>query len=293
MEIVSGAAKHRKRLQGVLALTSAYLLAEVIGGVLTGSLALLADAGHMLTDVLGLALALSAIRFAAKPATPERTYGYHRAEILAAMANGIILLLISGFILYEAWRRFREPEPIQSGPMLAVAVVGLVVNILSAVLLRGASGESLNLRGAYFEVVSDLLGSVGVIVAAAILYFTGWYYADPLISVGIGLFIIPRTWKLLRETVGVLLEGTPADVDLAALEQDISGVPGVRRVHDLHVWSLTSGVNAMSGHVVLARGADGEAVRRQVDELLGSRYKIGHTTIQTEATDQESSEPAF
>lgn len=293
MEVVSGAAKHRKRLLGVLVLTSVYLLAEVIGGVLTGSLALLADAGHMLTDVLGLALALFAIWFAGKPATPERTYGYHRAEILAALANGIILFFISGFILYEAWKRFREPEPIHSGPMLAVAVVGLAVNILSAVLLRAASGESLNMRGAYFEVVSDLLGSIGVIVAAAILYFTGWYYADPLISVGIGLFIIPRTWKLLHETVGVLLEGTPPDVDLTALERDISGVPGVRRVHDLHVWSLTSGVHAMSGHCVLARGADGETVRRAVDELLASRYKIAHTTIQTEVADLEASEPSF
>ena len=293
MEITSGAAKHRKQLQGVLVLTSAYLLAEVIGGVLTGSLALLADAGHMLTDVLGLVLALFAIWFAGKPATPERTYGYHRAEILAALANAIVLFFISGFILYEAWKRFREPEPIQSGPMLAVAVVGLVVNVLSAVLLHTASGESLNMKGAYFEVVSDMLGSIGVIVAAAIIHFTGWYYADPLFSVGIGLFIIPRTWKLLRETVGVLLEGTPQDVDLVALERDIAGVAGVRRVHDLHVWALTSGVYAMSGHVVLARGADGETVRRQVDNLLTNRYKIGHTTIQTEVADQEASEPAF
>lgn len=293
MEIVSGAAKHQKRMQWVLGLTTVYMLAEVIGGVVTNSLALLADAGHMLTDVFGLALALFAIWFAGKPATPQRTYGYYRAEILAALANAVVLFFISGFILYEAWQRFREPEPIQSGPMLAVAAVGLVVNVLSAWLLHSASGESLNMRGAYFEVVSDLLGSIGVIVAAIVIYFTDWYYADPLFSVGIGLFIIPRTWKLLRESIGILLEGTPKDVDLPVLERAISAVPGVRKVHDLHVWTLTSGVHAMSGHIVLEPGADGEAVRRQADDLLRDEHKIGHTTIQTEIENLEAGEPAF
>lgn len=293
MEIVSGAAKHRQRMQWVLGLTTVYMLAEVVGGIITHSLALLADAGHMLTDVFGLALALFAIWFAGKPATPERTFGYYRAEILAALANAVVLFFISGVILYEAWQRFREPEPIQSGPMLLVAVIGLLVNVVSAWLLHSASGESLNMRGAYFEVVSDLLGSIGVIAAAAIIYFTGWYYADPLFSIGIGLFIIPRTWKLLRESIGVLLEGTPKDIDLVSLERDMAAVPGVRKVHDLHIWTLTSGVHAMSGHIVLARGADGELVRRQVESVVSDVYKIDHTTLQTEAEDLEASEPSF
>ena len=293
MELVSGAAKHSGRLKIVLAMTTVYMLAEVIGGVMTGSLALIADAGHMLTDVFGLALALFAIWFAGKPATPQRTYGYHRAEILAALANAIVLFFISGYILFEAWQRFREPQPVESGPMLAVAAIGLVVNMLGAWLLRSASGESLNMRGAYFEVISDLLGSIGVMVAAGIIYLTGWYYADPLFSVAIGLFIIPRTWKLLRESVGVLLEGTPADVDLSELERAIAAVPGVRKVHDLHVWTLTSGVNAMSGHVVLDQGVDGGPVRRHIANLLGDRYRIGHTTIQTEGTDEQKGELSF
>lgn len=240
---------------------------------------------------LRAALALFAIWFAGKPATPQRTYGYYRAEILATLANAVVLFFISRFILYEAWQRFRQPESIQSGPMLAVA--GLVVNLLSAWLLHSASGESLNLRGAYFEVVSDLLASIGVIVAAIVIYFTGWSYADPLFSVGIGLFIILRTWKLFRESLGVLLEGTSKEVDFPALERAISAIPGVRKVHDLHVWSLTSGVCAMSGHVVLEPGAEGEAVRRQVDDLLQREHKIGHTTIQIEMGNLEASEPPF
>ena len=230
----SAAGKNKKRLAIVLALTSAYLVAEVIGGLLTHSLALLADAGHMLTDVAGLILALFAIRFAERPATPERTYGYYRIEILVALVNAVVLIGISLYILYEAYERFRNPPEIQSGGMLAVALVGLVVNIAGIYLLKSASEESLNMKGAYFEVLSDMLTSIGVIAAGIIMLTTGWYYADPIISAGIGVFILPRTWMLLRDAVGVLLEGTPHDVNLAALRESIRTVEGVADVHDLH-----------------------------------------------------------
>ena len=278
----SAAGKNKKRLAIVLALTSAYLVAEVIGGLLTHSLALLADAGHMLTDVAGLVLALLAIRFAERPATPERTYGYYRIEILAALVNAVVLIGISLYILYEAYERFRNPPEVQSGGMLAVALVGLVVNIAGIYLLKSASEESLNMKGAYFEVLSDMLTSIGVIAAGIIMLTTGWYYADPIISAGIGVFILPRTWMLLRDAVGVLLEGTPHDVNLAALRESIQTVEGVADVHDLHVWSLTSGMNAMSVHAVLADHSLHDEVLAAVQKKVTSEFKIAHATVQVE-----------
>jgi len=278
----SAAGKNKKRLAIVLALTSAYLVAEVIGGLLTHSLALLADAGHMLTDVAGLAFALLAIRFAERPATPERTYGYYRIEILAALVNAVVLIGISLYILYEAYERFRNPPEVQSGGMLAVALVGLVVNIAGIYLLKSASEESLNMKGAYFEVLSDMLTSIGVIAAGIIMLTTGWYYADPIISAGIGVFILPRTWMLLRDAVGVLLEGTPHDVNLAALRESIQTVEGVADVHDLHVWSLTSGMNAMSVHAVLADHSLHDEVLAAVQKKVTSEFKIAHATVQVE-----------
>ena len=278
----SAAGKNKKRLAIVLALTSAYLVAEVIGGLLTHSLALLADAGHMLTDVAGLILALFAIRFAERPATPERTYGYYRIEILVALVNAVVLIGISLYILYEAYERFRNPPEIQSGGMLAVALVGLVVNIAGIYLLKSASEESLNMKGAYFEVLSDMLTSIGVIAAGIIMLTTGWYYADPIISAGIGVFILPRTWMLLRDAVGVLLEGTPNDVNLAALRESIRTVEGVADVHDLHVWSLTSGINAMSVHAVLADHSLHDEVLAAVQKKVTSEFKIAHATVQVE-----------
>lgn len=278
----SAAGKNKRRLTVVLVLTSTYLIAEVVGGLLTQSLALLADAGHMLTDVAGLALALIAIRFAERPATPERTYGYYRVEILAALVNAVVLIGISLFILYEAYNRFRNPPEIQSGGMLAVAAVGLIVNVVSIYLLRAASEESLNMKGAYFEVLSDLLTSVGVIAAGVIIWTTGWYYADPLISAGIGLFIFPRTWLLLRDVVGVLLEGAPKDVNLENLRQALTEVNGVSDVHDLHVWSLTSGVNAMSAHAVIIDHDLHDQVLFEVRKQVSSRFKIAHVTLQVE-----------
>ncbi|HYJ89363.1 MAG TPA: cation diffusion facilitator family transporter [Pyrinomonadaceae bacterium] len=276
------AGRNKKRLAIVLALTATYLVAEVVGGLLTGSLALLADAGHMLADVAGLALALLAIRFAERPATPERTYGFYRVEILAALTNGVVLTGISLYILYEAYERFRNPPEVQSKAMLAVASVGLVINLVGVYLLRAASKESLNMKGAYYEVFSDLLTSFGVIAAALIMLTTGWYYADPLISAGIGLFILPRTWMLLRDAVGVLLEGTPSDVNLAALREAIGNVAGVASVHDLHVWSLTSGVNAMSVHAVLADHALHDEVLAAVQKRVTHDFKIAHATVQVE-----------
>ena len=278
----SAAGKNKKRLAIVLGLTTAYLVAEVIGGLLTHSLALLADAGHMLTDVAGLLFALLAIRFAERPATPERTYGYYRIEILAALINAVVLIGISFYILSEAYERFRNPPEVQSGGMLAVALVGLVVNIAGIYLLKSASEESLNMKGAYFEVLSDMLTSIGVIVAGIIMLTTGWYYADPLISAGIGLFILPRTWMLLRDAVGVLLEGTPNDVNLTALRESIRTVEGVADVHDLHVWSLTSGMNAMSVHAVLADHSLHDEVLAAVQKKVTSEFKIAHATVQVE-----------
>jgi cobalt-zinc-cadmium efflux system protein len=258
------------------------MIAEVVGGLLTHSLALLADAGHMLTDVAGIGLALLAIQFAERPATPERTYGFYRVEILAALINAVVLIGISAYILYEAYQRFRNPQPVQSGPMLGIAAVGLVVNLIGIRLLRAASEESLNMKGAYFEVLSDMLTSVGVIVAAIIMLTTGWYYADPIISAGIGLFILPRTWMLLKDAVGVLLEGTPSDVNVASLRESIVSVPGVASVHDLHVWSLTSGVNAMSVHAVLADHALHDEVLAAVQQRVTHDFKIAHATVQVE-----------
>jgi cobalt-zinc-cadmium efflux system protein len=276
------AGKNKKRLAIVLALTTAYLIAEVVGGLLTHSLALLADAGHMLTDVAGIGLALLAIQFAERPATPERTYGFYRVEILAALINGVVLIGISSYILYEAYQRFRNPPEVQSGVMLAVASVGLIINIVGIYLLRAASQESLNMKGAYYEVMSDMLTSIGVIAAAVIMLKTGWYYADPLISAGIGLFILPRTWLLLKDAVGVLLEGTPSDVNLTSLRESIAAVEGVASVHDLHVWSLTSGVNAMSVHAVLADHALHDEVLAAVQERVNHDFKIAHATVQVE-----------
>ncbi|MBX9626078.1 MAG: cation diffusion facilitator family transporter [Gemmataceae bacterium] len=292
-EQVSVTAKNRRALWIVFGLTFTYFLVEVVGGLVTNSLALLADAAHMLTDVGGLGLALFAAWMSQKPATPQRTYGYYRVEILAALANAVVLFLMAFFILYEAYRRFREPPEVASLPMLAVAAVGLVVNLVGIWMLRRSAGESLNMKGAYLEVVGDLLGSVGVMVAGAVMLTTGWYYADPLFGVGIGLFILPRTWGLMRQAVDVLLEATPAHINLAEVEKALLGVEGVAAVHDLHVWTITSGIDAMSGHLVLAAGVAPEAaelVAERAAAAVKEQFKIGHSTIQVERTSRQASE---
>lgn len=288
--LVSAARRNTRQLTIVFGFTSLYLLVEVIGGLMTGSLALLADAAHMLTDVGGLGLALFAIRFAQRPATPERTYGYYRVEILSAVANAVVLIGISVYILYEAYQRFLEPPAVESLGMLGVASIGLVVNIAGMLLLRSGSTESLNLKGAYFEVFSDMLSSLGVIAAGLIMWATQWYYADPLFSAGIGLFIFPRTWKLLREAVDVLLEATPSTVNLASVREAIASTPGVAGVHDLHVWSLTSGVNALSVHAVRTDDVSHDEILRAVQARVTSQFDIAHATIQVESAGHEERE---
>ena len=280
--IESGAGRNRKRLQWSLALTSAYFVTEVVAGWLTGSLALLADAGHMLTDVAGLGLALFAIHMAERAATPERTYGYYRIEILAALANAVVLIGISIWVLFEAYERFLHPQSVATGLMLVVAFLGLVVNAASIWILRSAAGESLNLKGAYFEVLSDAVSSVGVMVAAAVMWLTGWSYADPLVSAAIGLFILPRTAKLMMDAVGVLLEGTPAEVNIGEVRGAIAAIHGVADVHDLHVWALTSGVNAISVHVVARDGNDVGDLLTRVGQCATGHFKIAHVTVQVE-----------
>ena len=281
-EYGSAAARHTGRLAWALGLTATYMFAEVVGAMVTGSLALLADAAHMLTDVAGLALALIAIRFAAREATSKLTYGYLRLEVLSALTNAVVLLLLTVYIIYEAYQRFLAPPEVLSGPMLAVAVVGLIVNLISMWLLAGGSSESLNVKGAYFEVLGDMLGSLGVIVAALLMMWKGWRVADPIIGAGIGLFIVPRTWVLLKQVTNILMEGTPAHIDVDEMQRRFLAIPGVRAVHDLHVWTITSGVDALSCHLVVDDLAQGPSFLRQARELAKRDFGIDHVTIQIE-----------
>ena len=271
----TAAARSRGRLTATLALTCGFLLVEVAGALWSGSLALLADAG-------GLGLALFAIWIAGRPPTPAKTYGYYRAEILAALVNAVALLIVAGGILFETYRRLLAPPAILGGPMLGIAAVGLVVNLACAGLLHDAAEASLNVRAAYLEVLGDALSSVGVVVAAALVVLTGWTLADPLVSGAIALVIVPRTWRLLRQAVNVLLEGTPAHLNLAEIEEAMTSVTGVRRVHDLHVWTLTSGREAMSAHVVVDDVRDSERLLETLHAVMHARFGIDHTTIQLE-----------
>jgi cobalt-zinc-cadmium efflux system protein len=278
---------HRSRLVVVLGLTLAVLAAEVVGAVLSGSLALLADAGHMATDAAGLALALAAVSLAQRPARGRRTFGWQRVEILAAVANGLLLLAVAGYVLVEAIRRIGQPPEIASGLMLVVASVGLVVNLGSMAVLYGGRDDSLNVRGAYLEVLADALGSVAVIVAAVVIATTGWTPADIVASAVIGCLVVPRAWHLLREAFDVLLEAAPRGVDLGDVRTHILGVDGVLDVHDLHAWTITSGLPVLSAHVVvtdeaLAAGHGG----RVLDALcscLGEHFDVEHCTFQLEA----------
>jgi cation diffusion facilitator family transporter len=278
---------HRRRLVVVLGLTLAVLVAEVVGAVLSGSLALLADAGHMATDAAGLARALAAVSLAQRPARGRRTFGWQRVEILAAVANGMLLLAVAAYVLIEAIRRIGQPPEIGAGLMLVVASVGLVVNLGSLLILHGGKDASLNMRGAYLEVLADALGSVAVIVAAVVIATTGWTPADIVASAVIGCLVVPRAWHLLREALDVLLEAAPRGVDLQDVRAHILGVDGVLDVHDLHAWTITSGLPVLSAHVVvtdeaLAAGHGG----RVLDALcscLGEHFDLEHCTFQLEA----------
>ena len=280
--VMEDARRNSRPLWIALAIIGVFFIVELVGSILSGSLALLADAGHMLSDVAAMAMAIFAFWIASRPATPRRTYGYYRAEVLAAMANAITLVLVSLYIFWEAYQRLSNPPEIQSVTMLVVATAGLVANLASAAVLSRGAGDNLNLRGAFLHVVGDTLGSVGAIVAGLVMLFTGWYYADPLVSVLIGLLVLYSGWHLLRESVDVLLEATPKQVDLTEVKQSLGDIPGVAEVHDLHVWTVTSGFLAMSGHLTLRNGSHGEILRSATD-LLRNRYGIGHTTIQIES----------
>ena len=282
----TAAGVYRPQLAIALALTAVYMVVEAAGGWLTGSLALIADAGHMLTDVLALSWALAAIWIAERRPTPERTYGYLRVEVLAALSNGVMLVILSAYILYEAVLRFGSPPEIQSRPMMAIATVGLGVNVAGAWLLYRGARHSLNVRGAFLEVLVDLFGSVGVIAAGLIIFFTHWYYADPILSAAIGLALLPAIWNLLWGAVQILLEGTPVDLDLPQVVRVMREVPGVEGVHDLHAWSITSGYVSLTAHVEVAPAQSAGETLAALHRVLGERFRVQHATLQLE-------EPAF
>jgi len=275
---------NRQPMAIALVITSVFLVAEIIGGVLTNSLALLADAGHMATDVAALALSLFAIWLARRPATPRRSFGFYRAETLAALVNAASLVAISIYIFWEAFHRLGEPPEVDSGPMLVVAVAGLSANAAAAWVLMHGGGHhnNLNVRGAFLHVVGDMLGSIGAIAAALVMLATGWYLADPILSAGIGLLILWSSWRLLGEVVEVLLESTPASIDAREVQQSMANVDGVAGVHDLHIWTVTSDLVAMSSHVEVTGQRDWHDVLTELSQLLRDQFAIAHVTLQPE-----------
>ena len=279
----SDRAGNRRALTLTLTLTSAFTVAEALGGLLTGSLALLADAAHMLSDDLSLGLALFAVWLADRPASPERTFGYKRAEILAALFNGVTLVAISIWIFIEAYRRFDDPPEILGGWMLGVALLGLLINLVAfRILHRGGDSESLNVAAAMRHVIADLLGSVGVVLAAVVILATGWAYIDPLISVVIGLLVLGSSWSILRDSTQILLEASPPGLDVNDVGRAMAERDGVVEVHDLHVWTITSGFPALSAHVTVGAETDCHAKRRDLEALLHERFDLDHTTLQVD-----------
>lgn len=280
---VRAGARYRGRLGWVLGLVVVFMVVEVVAGVLTNSLALISDAGHMATDALGLGMALAAILAADRAGQGDRrTFGVYRLEILAALANAVLLFGVAGYVLYEAARRFADPPEVLAGPMLVVAVLGLVVNLVGWWLLREGAGESLNVEGAYLEVIADLAGSVGVIAAAAIVGFTGWAYADPLFGAAIGLFILPRAWRLGRRAVRILIQAAPEGIDLDQVQGDLAAIEGVSEVHDLHVWTLTSGMEVATVHLTTPDGVDPHPILDRARRILAEGHGIDHATLQVE-----------
>jgi cobalt-zinc-cadmium efflux system protein len=275
--------KDRKRLGIALGFTSVILFAEAIGGYLANSLALMSDAGHMLTDVSAIALALLALWFASKPANAKKTYGYYRLEILSALLNGVVLLAITAFILWEAWSRFWAPQEVKLGTVLVVGTLGLAANLVALGFLHRS--HSMTVRGAFLHVLGDTLSSFGVIVGALVMWQTGWFVVDPIISVIISVVIVVGAYRLVRDAVDVLLEATPAHVDMAALRQLLADVSGVVGVHDLHVWTISSGIYALSAHLVVPDplACDNDKILSEVKHALFDRYGIDHTTIQIES----------
>jgi cobalt-zinc-cadmium efflux system protein len=281
--VANAAHRHRGRLWAAFGLLTALMLVEAVAAFGTGSLALLSDAGHMFTDVLGIGMALAAITATRKvEQDPQRTFGLYRLEVLAALANAVLLGGVAVYVLVEAVRRFGDPPQVLAGPMLAVAVLGLLANLAAFTLLRGGAQESINLRGAYLEVVGDLLGSLGVIGAALLIGLTDWWWADPLVAVGIGLFILPRTWRLGRAAVRILVQAAPEHLQVTAVHDRLAAVPGVAGVHDLHVWTLTSGMEVASAHLTLEPGAEVGPVLAAARAALHEDFHIDHATLQVE-----------
>ena len=283
----SAAGAGSRRLLIVLALVLGFAVVEVVGGLFTNSLALWADAGHMATDAAGLILALLAIRVGQRPATPERSFGYARVEILAAVANAVILFVVAAVILVEALGRIGSPPEVLAVPMLAIAAVGLAVNLVAIRLLHAGAQRSLNMRGAYLEVMGDLFGSVAVLVAGIVILATGWTPIDTIASVLVALLIVPRTWSLLREATDVLLQATPRGVDLGEVRTHLLGAAGVVDIHDLHAWTLTSGKHVVSAHVVIEPEADPPSVLDELCRCLSDDFDFEHSTIQLESIDRQ------
>ncbi len=272
---------NEKKLLIAIGLTGTFLVAEVIGGILTNSLALLSDAAHMFTDVMALVIAFIAIRIGKRTADHRRTFGYRRFEILAAAFNAIVLFLVAMYILYEAYDRFQNPPEVQTTGMLIVAGIGLLVNFISMRILASGSETSLNMKGAYLEVFADMLGSVGVILGAVLIYFTGWAQIDPIIAVLIGLWVLPRTWKLLSESMNILLEGVPAGIELSKVHEELAALPGVKDVHDLHIWGITSGENSLIAHLLVKSNPEDTTLLAKA-HAIAEKYGIKHTNFQIE-----------
>ncbi len=265
-----------------LVLTATYMVAEIVGGLAANSLALLADAGHMFSDTAALSLSLVAVVLAQRPATPHRTYGFHRAEILAALTNGAALLVLAVLIVREAWGRLSDPPEVQGGLMLAVACGGLAINLANLLILSGGRHRNLNVRGAWLHVMADTLGSLGAISAGVVIYFFGWRWADPVASFVIASLVLYSAWGLVRETLDVLMEGVPKGISLDEVEEALKELPGVLDAHDLHIWSLTSGRNIATTHLVIAEDADHQGIIDAANRTLADRFAIQHVTIQVE-----------
>lgn len=283
---LSAGARHKSRLAAAFGLLAVFMVVEVVAGIATNSLALLSDAGHMLTDVLGLGMALAAIQLASRgDQRRHRTFGLYRLEILAALANAVLLFGVAIYVLVEAVRRFSEPPEVLGVPMLVVAVVGLAANLVAFALLRAGAKESLNVEGAYLEVLSDTVGSLGVIGGGIVLQVTGWAWVDPVVGVAIGLWILPRTWRLGARSLRILVQAAPPGTDLDAIHAGLAALDGVVDVHDLHVWTLTSDMEVASAHLMIRASADSHAVLDRARSLLDERHGIGHATLQIEPDD--------
>ncbi|HEY2930943.1 MAG TPA: cation diffusion facilitator family transporter [Acidobacteriota bacterium] len=281
----SSARSSQQVLVWALIITLVFMIAEAVGAYLSNSLALLADAGHMLSDVAALGLSLFAVRFSQRPATPARTYGYFRGEILAALLNGATLIVISLWIIYEAYQRALFPPKVKSGLMIIVAAVGLLANMVCVWVLRSSQSDNLNVRAAFLHVAGDVLGSIGALTAGLIMWKFQWYLADPIFSVLVSLLILYSSWHLVKEAVEVLLEGTPSHINITAMRQELATVQGVQSIHDLHVWTLTSGVHMMSCHAVIDKDENPTRVLKDLSRLTQDKFRISHTTIQVEEPD--------